>query len=426
MENNVSRSRNFKISSLNSGSHNAEAKKSDLNNASPIKFFEKSDKDTNEAVTFKIPQTPESDLKTEDMDWPDNIASNINDAVSKRKLGIIPTTGDWLGENIKKINPENVDDILFIYSEKYGETLFDAIMKERGLSAETRAEYLKYIKNQLLTRMEGLGVYTDDISLDFDKEINYQMKKIGIANTEYINSFLSKLDNRQKAIRPTDANGEIDEDFKQGPTGNCWLLASIKAISKTPKGQQILNDSIKVDKFGNVSVTLKGVGKTYIITREELMGNAQFSHGDGDVRALEIALDRYFMDERGVNIRKDLNGNKPWLAYKLLTGKGGKNYISDTFGRIAQSWFTDKQIDNFNKENHVAVVSATFKNKTYSFKNPAEEDEVITLTPSHAYTVKGSDENYVYLISPWDTSKDISVPRDVFKNYFNYVDEFDL
>lgn len=197
------------------------------------------------------------------------------------------------------------------------------------------------------------------------------------------------------------------------------MIASIKAIAETPKGLEILNDSLKVDKNGNVTVTLKGVGKSYVITKEELAGNNQFSSGDADVRAIEIAMDRYFQEERGVRGSIDLNGNLAYVAFKLLTGKGGQK----NDGSILENGFSDSQIDNFNKPNHVAVVSAKYKDHI-SYQTP--DGETQTLLDDHAYTVKGSDDKNVYLINPHDTSKIIAVPRDTFKSFFNYINEFDL
>lgn len=356
----------------------------------------------------------------------DVVNSLIDDIYATTVIGL-PTTGKDIEKHIKEINSSNVDEVLALYKKtnKDKESLFDAILSEVGLSVPVRTKYINHIKDAMIQSAKKQGKYTDDISADFDKEIKYQMTKIGFAGSSYLDSFVDKLNNRKPVDKNSPKpNGKIDKDFKQGNTGDCWLVASIKAIALAPKGLQLLNDSIKLDNDGSVVVTLKGVGKTYKITPEQLAGNTQFSSGDMDVRAFEIAIDRYFLEERGVRNRVDLNGNREHVAFNLLTGKGGKNILSDTYGRIPDIWISDNQIDNFNKENHIACVSAVGKDNL-TFGDPNEGSE-ITLHSQHAYAVRGSDAENVYLINPWNTSNVITVPRDKFKEFFNMIDEFDL
>lgn len=356
----------------------------------------------------------------------DIVNSLLDDIYAKTSLGL-PTTGKDIGKHIAEINADNVNDILIMYNvvNEDEESLIKAIISEWGLSKEDRIKYLGHIKQALIDKAKQDGKYADDISSSFDSEVRVQMRKVGFADAEYLDSYIQKLNDRSSVSSETPkANGKIDESFYQGRTGDCWLLAGIQALSQTPKGLQILNDSLKVDDKGNVTVTLKGVGKTYVITTDQLAGNTQFSSGDMDVRALEIAMDRYFIEERGVRNRIDLNGNREHVAFKLLTGKGGKNILSDTYGRIPDFWITDNQIDNFNKENHIACVAAIYK-ENLTFQNSNGVDKV-TLHSNHAYAVKGSDAENVYLINPWNTSTVVTVPRDKFKEFFNTLDEFDL
>lgn len=356
------------------------------------------------------------------------VKSLHDDIYAKTKWGL-PTTGKNIGKHISQINKNNVDEVCRQYKQQNGESLMVAVMSERGLPPEERAKYMKHISNARLAAAKSQGIYVDDLAKDFNKEIDYQMKKFGLANATFLNSFEKKLNDRIEAkytrdTKITRPNGKIDQSFGQGNTGDCWLLSSIKAVAQTPKGRQLLNNCLRVDAAGNTYVTLKGANKTYKITPQELNGATNFSTGDGDVRAIEIAMDRYFTEKRGVHLRNDLNGNRAHVAFKLLTGKGGRNFFSDTYGRIPQAWFSDSQINNFNKPNHIAVVSK-HNGKSLTFSSPANGKKV-TLHTNHAYTVKGSDKNNVYIINPWDTSKTIAVPRKTFKEFFNNIDELDL
>ena len=367
-----------------------------------------------------------------------DIAQSLKDDIYAKTILGLPTTGEDFEKHLAEITPDNVEEVMAVYKKINGdgENLMEAILKERGLSTEDRTAYLMHVKNALITAVKQKGIYVDDISKDFDKEISYQMEKFGLARANIINSFFVKLNDRienKDDSKITKPNGKIDGTFSQGNTGDCWLLSSIQALSQTPKGLEILNDSVSVDEEGNVTVTLKGAGKSYLITPEELAGNYQFSSGDADVRAIEIAMDRYFIEERGINnwvlfnpaTKYDLNSNTASLAFEILTGQGGRNFLTNCiYAKIPDMWFTDSQSDNFNKENHIAVVGAYFKDDR-TFSSPDGNGDV-TLHTDHAYAVKGSDEKNVYLINPWDTSKIITVPRETFKEFFNSIDEFDL
>ena len=216
-------------------------------------------------------------------------------------------------------------------------------------------------------------------------------------------------------------NGKIDKDFKQGHTGDCWLLASIKAIANTEKGQQYLNDIVTTNKDGSVTVELKGPEKKYTISPGELIMSTQLSSGDMDVRAIEIAVKKY-MDENSysnLGVFSNFIGNKASTAYNLLLGQGG-NLIGDGINYLGNYLFgiSDRQIDEFNNPNRVNVVSAQGGN-TMAVKGG-------TLTTDHTYAVLRSDKNYVYLANPWDTKNEIKLTRDQFKNYFYNTETLDI
>lgn len=353
------------------------------------------------------------------------IAEALKKDIYARNSFGLPTTGEHIGEHIKLINSSNVMQVYNEYIELTGrkESLFTAILHEYGLSEEERESYVKHIFYAMIEARKSEGVYTDDIKRDLDTEL----KKKGIISSKFVSRLHDKLTKRTKRQEtgklPDVQNGKIDKDFKQGKIGDCWLLAAIKALAMSEKGLEILNNSIRVLPDKSVEVTLKGVGKTYHISRQELNNSKELSTGDADVRAIEIAMDRYIKEEGGIRGGVDLRRNRSFVAYNALTGKGNRNSFSDTFGRIPDKIFTDSQIDNFNKPNHVATVSSSNgSTTTEAFCNGKK----IQLYKKHAYAVKGSDSKNVYLVNPHDTSKVITVTRSDFKKFFNAIDEFDL
>lgn len=332
-------------------------------------------------------------------------------------------TGKEISKHLSMLDSDNVIDVLKDYEKKMNESLISSILCEVGLPKEQRLEYIKMITNAL----SGVeNIYCKDIAQKINQEAEYQLNKIGFVNTDYIELFLAKLNNR----KPYDAknlelpNGKIDKDFRQGDIGDCWLISSIMALALQPEGKKILEDSIKVNADGSVTVTLKGVNKSYTFSAAEINGNNNLSQGDMDVRVIEMAVDNYFYEQRGINTRLDINGNDPHLAFQILAGKNGRTFASHLFSSIGDRLFdskiTEEQIRDFNKENHVATVS----NNRYE---ELKIDDKTTLLSMHEYLVKRSDSENVYILDPLKSFlNEIAVPRETFIEYFNQINEMDL
>ncbi len=364
------------------------------------------------------------------------LAHNLNQDVSAKDNIGLPTTGKNLGKNVRNITSENIVDVMWEYKKQHNDTsLLTDIIEERGLSTDTRKAYITHIVNAYLTFAKNKNINVNDLEQKFNKEIKYQMNKVGFANADYLNTFIKQLEDRidagscTKNTSITKPNGKIDEDFKQGYTGDCWLLASIKAIASRPKGLQILNDSVKVNNDGSVTVTLKGVNKTYTISKEELESNVQLSSGDSDVRAIEIAVNKYFEEERRVAGKLDINGNWMTTAYKILVGD---NNIDDGENNILQFYIngleTYKEIDDdlindFNNPNKVFTVS-THGNKERIELDSSSSEQV--LIKNHAYAIIRSDSEYVYLVNPWNSGSELKVTREQFKEFFIVINKMEL
>ena len=374
------------------------------------------------------------------------LANDIDNELKNKKPFGIPMADKNLLNTVKCINSENVSGVLMSYTEQNdGNTLLDDIIERYDLKFETRKVYINHIITAYLDFAKEKGIKIDDLEQKFNKEIQYQMDKFGFANADYLNVFIRQLEDRIgacfKNTSITTPNGKIDEAFNQGSTGDCWLLASIKAIASRSKGLQILNDSVKVNNDGSVIVTLKGVNKTYTISKEELESNIQFSSGDGDVRALEIAVNKYFEEERGVNNSLDIDGNFAFVAYEILTGKSVEESKIvkvtprevDTIDGVEQEHLgkrlmkymliTDEMIDEFNNINKVFTVSATSDKKRRTLDSSSSEQVLHT---KHAYAIIRSDSNYVYLVDPYNSSSELKVTREEFKEFFNCLQEMEL
>lgn len=362
------------------------------------------------------------------------LAHQLRKDVSAKNAAGLPTTSNTLGKNVKSINSENVVNVMKEYESQNNEqSLLSDIIEERGLKTNTRKIYIKHIVNSYLTYAENKGINVNDLKQKFNNEITYQMDKFGFANADYLNVFIRQLRARISASDSEDfltkPNGKIDEEFFQNATGDCWLLASIKAISNSPKGLEILNNSIKVNKDGSVNVTLRGVNKTYTISKKELESNIQLSKGDGDVRALEIAVNKYFEEERGVNDKLDIHGNQMYTAYKILIGDknidDGKNNIIQFYvnGLERYKEIDDELIESFNDPNKITTVAANGNKQDIKVMDAKKEQ---VLTTGHAYAIIRADSNYVYLVNPWKSNSEIKITRELFKSFFNEYNQMEL
>ena len=116
-------------------------------------------------------------------------------------------------------------------------------------------------------------------------------------------------------------NGLIDETVMQGETGDCWLIAGVKALCRTEKGRQIIKNSIIPNKDGSVTVKFAGAGKSYTLTKEEIDAGSKsdlFSKGDKDMLVIELAAKKLFAE-------KLLNDENEIQGFKMAAKKSGES-----------------------------------------------------------------------------------------------------
>lgn len=63
-------------------------------------------------------------------------------------------------------------------------------------------------------------------------------------------------------------NREIDEKVAQQGTGDCYLLATLNSLSKTPQGQEIIKNAITNNNDGSYTVNFAGVGRAIRLIRK--------------------------------------------------------------------------------------------------------------------------------------------------------------
>lgn len=141
------------------------------------------------------------------------------------------------------------------------------------------------------------NLYQTDVDTIFiDKDINSDKEYfVWHKDSEQFEEFGPKTERKRMLVNKAD--GKIDE-FVQGSIGDCWLLSAINGLKRHPKGREILEKSLFVDKDNNITVTLQGPKKQYTFTKEQIdsvlnKSGYYYSTGDRDVLAIEMAVEKF-------------------------------------------------------------------------------------------------------------------------------------
>lgn len=311
------------------------------------------------------------------------------------------------------INPDNYSEIA---NESADYNLDSNIFTKfvTFYNGEDKNEILIEKFQMFLEQAKKKNVYTKDFEEKFERFKNDSGKLAQVLQTLCNRIERSNFVRNASTMQP---NGEIDAAFEQGYMGDCWLIASIVSIKNNPEMKSKLDDMINVtyeadnSTVKEVSVTIKG--NDYKISAEELNGAIEYSTGDLDVRALEIAVNRYCLE----NDISDIN-----------EGGLGKNAFEILFdGAVVQSFenVTDENFDILRRDNVVAVtrgVDAEDITLKSGFTGRDSTGNSVNIVTSHAYSISKVDENNVYLINPWASEEIIQMSIEDFKQAFNGFD----
>lgn len=302
-------------------------------------------------------------------------------------------------------------------SDIFGLESFDTLLNmvnNLNMSDEDKAKCRKHLVDTLIKSYENRGLFVEDIKKDILSHLN-DPKKFDVDYRRLVSRGSSDPSD-EKISEP---NGEIDLDIIQGAIGDCWLIAGLKNLGHKKSGKEFLKNMLSVDKENKtVTVTFPAVSKSYTITFDEINKSNHLAKGDGDARAIEIAVDRYIKeyaysgtdlltddlmksshkdlvattmmlddtDDYALTDRYDLNADNTQFFYKLL------------FGDSESVFDADMEKSDFNDDNSLFTFSITEENAVMAYDK--EENDYIYIDSSHAYIVDHSDAKYIYLIDP--------------------------
>lgn len=221
---------------------------------------------------------------------------------------------------------------------------------------------------------------------------------------------------------------------KQHDIGDCWLLSQLTALKGTTEGAKAINEAIKKNDDGSVTVTLKGVNKSYTFTPEQVCSGdygdltKSYSSGDTDMKLFELAFAEWRKEQistdhsafkrdysNGATLEDPLkSGRKEEVAKVLL---GVTPLYSNKSNKITE--FLDEKMNN--DKRYALVVGFKTEDASYGMSG---KDALITT--NHQYSVKRVTEDTVYVINPWDSSKEIAYPREEFLSNVKDMGSVDL
>lgn len=331
---------------------------------------------------------------------------------------------ETLMKYVEMFDSHNVGPTVNTYMNTYNESMFGALMRNRFISKETRANAVRHIKNMFTEQARRMGVYIDDIDERMEGHIDFEKNKFGRMNSKDLDKELKIQTDRfnqtlQKENTIFPANGKIDDDYRQGCyIGDCWLIATIKSLSINLKGSEILSDMMSIDEKGNVTVQLKGVDRKYTISKEELEGANELAQGDLDVRAIEIAVYNYYheiVDHTTFfkRIKKFGDGSPISPDNNSAHGSGMNNLCTPYCILIGKEFCMDEKPNN---ETIEKIQSGKYSTIVSSW-NKGDMDGFFK---HHAYAVIGADDNYVYLSDPYNPNNELKMEHSVFLNFFDH------
>lgn len=237
-----------------------------------------------------------------------------------------------------------------------------------------------------------------------------------------------------------DSDGEIG-NTEQRTIGDCWVLAGVNALNFSEKGQQIIKDAITHNDDGSVTVKLVGGDKEYTFSAEEIVlnqygdGSMAYSSGDTDMNLIEMAISQYrkenYENDEATVIGLDRAHHKPVGATvedPLSTGMVDEAIYLLT-GTNSEYWINPRII-NYDKKAEKLLDKVQNNSEDYAATcSFISDDTSITdgkIVDNHVYSIQSVDDDYVYVVNPWDSSKTISYPRDKFVDNLNELSLTDL
>lgn len=308
-------------------------------------------------------------------------------------------------------------------------------LKDLEIIKEKSIDYANYLIQ--LARKEN--VYLKDYEkLLADAIEKDDIKNLAIYAQRFSDRIFMKRDKAEKTINASkraielkEPNGQIDMTFVQGYTGDCWFLTSLKSMCSNKEVLNRINNMITVNKDNGVikSVTVKIQDKEYTIDYENLKGANEYSTGDMDVRALEMALNQYVHDNNLTQGDITLGWDEK-DAYKFLFGEENVEvteykiddddfkFDSETYVKTLQANSGSKIMSNLSIYPYDARSTVLDQYDKKLFAEDKDGNQV-ELHFQHAYNYTKIDDKCFYFTDPHAPEKELHIPNEKVGTIFN-------
>ncbi len=307
------------------------------------------------------------------------------------------------------------DDAYYQIGDKYYDALGETLDAETFLASKNG--YVKTNQAGVYSNWPHNGIF-------------YKWNK----DTKTFEEFGAEVDKQKQLQEKSD--GEIST-IRQGDRGDCWLLSSVYGISEENK--ELFKELIKVDENGNTTINLKGPNKSYTITKEELdeaIKTKTYAAGDRDIVAFEIAFERF----RKENIEQNRITGANYMSMYHLSGYSESDYLCGGIPRNAIETLTGKKVTSLVKTNeegcylqdNVVKLGRLDEKNVSKILDNSKNLVVVSLDDpdphgeAHAYTYKSQDEENIYLVNPYDTSKVEAIKKEEFYSKLLQIDYTDF
>lgn len=191
-------------------------------------------------------------------------------------------------------------------------------------------------------------------------------------------------------------NGKIDKYTYQNHIGDCWLLSSLDSVSELKCGQEYINNCIENDATNKeVKVKLKGGKVIYTFSYEEIQNAYSFSIGDADMKALEMAYDKYHK-EFMPNDKDNIYGGWMKDAFEILSGNKPMEAVvnSGKIGVMIDGSFVEINKKNRQKLKHIPI---EIKNVTPEIMAQIKDIQEFTAKTTISYDIQKTSSHAFYI-----------------------------
>ena len=309
--------------------------------------------------------------------------------------------------NLNRNNTEDINDVIQILQSRdsakilAGEQYNNTPYANNGI--KIMVNILNKIKNPKMSSAERA------------RNVDFIYKMITDKNYYIRNSYIDK------------PNGKLDKPRYQNDEGNCWLLETANGLNRTPKGRELLDEILEPDsKTDGAIVHLDGGKKHYRVTLKQLSEAFSLSSGEYDMRAIEIAVNRYRNDEvsktqwsnkndRPSTGETDFNKTYGGHAHEALEAFTGNKTIKASVENGVLGVKIDNEFVPINKENaqrlkRIPLIIPASTENLEMLKQYGDDVVIFSGLSEHQYSMEFNNYGDLDAHEPW--SSENSMPFD--------------